>query len=149
MGAHAVGLQVLVGEAVMGALGGLLARAGHARDGIGHHRRRRVHEPRADSGRRSERGGRRVAAGAAHEHGLAGSAALGRGGQLDVYKRQFLNSGGRVEEGLGDAQVAHLVGQDILQVALDEVGVLPAARAQKDARSHAVGKVRLCLLYTS
>ena len=99
----------------MGALGGLLARAGHTRDGVGHHGGSGVHEPRADGGRGGKGSGRRVAARAAHEHGLAGSTALGRGGQLVA--RELGQSEGGLGQKIGGRmrRVPLLVNGRILQ----------------------------------
>ena len=99
----------------MGALRGLLARAGHARDGIGHHGGSSVHEARTDGGRRSERGGRRVAARAAHEHGLAGSTTGGRGSQLVAGQLGQPEGGLGQKVGGGVGRVPFLVDSRILQ----------------------------------
>ncbi len=119
VGAHAVGLHVLVGEAEVRALGSLLARAGHAGHRIGHHGRRGVHEPRADSGGGGQGRGRGVAAGATHEHRLAGRAALGRGGQLVAGELGQAEGGLGQKLGGGVGRVPLLVDGRILQT---EVG---------------------------
>ncbi len=68
----AVGLEVLVGEAEVGALRGLLAGARDARHGIDHDHAVGRNEPGAHGRGRSEGRGRRIAPGTGHERGRAG-----------------------------------------------------------------------------
>ena len=77
---HAVGLDGLVGVAVVRARGAAAPGAGDAGDGVGYHEVA-GREARGEGGRRGEGRGRGIAARHGHEHGLARGAARGELGK--------------------------------------------------------------------
>ena len=106
MRSHPVGFDAFVRETKVRALGGLLARAGDARERVDDDSGALLDEPGAQKRRSGKRGRRRIAARTGHEHGFpCRSARRGRG---ELVTRELGQTESSLREKVGGS-VRHLV----------------------------------------